>query len=110
VHGYAGLHRAEQGRRVGLLDPAWRKAVRAWAARTSAWPQSPRATASSDPSQSASARSSCASDVPLEDISQLIGHAPTTVTETVYRHEIRPALTKGAAAIDKIFAKAPESA
>jgi hypothetical protein len=51
-----------------------------------------------------------ASDVPLEDISQLVGHASTSVTETVYRHEIRPALTKGAAAMDRIFEKAPDSA
>jgi len=50
-----------------------------------------------------------ASDVPLEDISQLIGHVSTNVTEAVYRHEIRPALTKGAAAMDKIFGKAPGS-
>ena len=28
----------------------------------------------------------------------------------VYRHEIRPALTKGAVAMDKIFGKAPGSA
>jgi len=28
----------------------------------------------------------------------------------VYRHEIRPALTKGAAAMDNIFKQAPESA
>jgi integrase len=51
-----------------------------------------------------------ASDVPLEDISQLVGHVSTSVTETVYRHEIRPALTKGAAAMDKIFKKASETA
>jgi integrase len=51
-----------------------------------------------------------ASDVPLEEISQLVGHVSTSVTETVYRHEIRPALTKGAAALDKIFKQAPESA
>ena len=51
-----------------------------------------------------------ASDVPLEDISQLVGHVSTNVTETVYRHEIRPALSKGAAAMDKIFQRAPESA
>lgn len=50
-----------------------------------------------------------ASDVPLEDISQLVGHVSTSVTETVYRHEIRPALTKGAAAMDEIFKQAPES-
>jgi hypothetical protein len=51
-----------------------------------------------------------ASDVPLEEISQLVGHVSTNVTETVYRHEIRPALTQGAAAMDKIFKKVPESA
>jgi integrase len=51
-----------------------------------------------------------ASDVPLEDISQLVGHVSTSVTETVYRHEIRPALTKGAAAMDEIFKQAPETA
>ena len=28
--------------------------------------------------------------VPVESISQLVGHAGTTVTETVYRHELRP--------------------
>jgi integrase len=51
-----------------------------------------------------------ASDMPLEDISQLVGHVSTSVTETVYRHEIRPALTKGAAAMDEIFKQAPETA
>jgi hypothetical protein len=35
----------------------------------------------------------------------LLGHVSVSVTETVYRHEIRPALTKGAAAMDKIFKK-----
>ena len=36
--------------------------------------------------------------VRIEDISDLMGHSGTTVTETVYRHEIRPALTTGQAA------------
>ena len=31
--------------------------------------------------------------VRIEDISDLVGHSGTTVTESVYRHEIRPALT-----------------
>jgi hypothetical protein len=43
--------------------------------------------------------------VRIEDISDLMGHSGTTVTETVYRHEIRPALTTGATAMDKILAK-----
>ena len=37
-----------------------------------------------------------AHDVRLEDISDLVGHSSTPVTETVYRHEIRPALTDNA--------------
>ena len=44
-----------------------------------------------------------ASGVRIEEISDLMGHSGTTVTETVYRHEIRPALTKGATAMDKIL-------
>jgi integrase len=51
-----------------------------------------------------------ASDVPLEEISQLVGHVSTSVTETVYRHEIRPALTKGATAMDKILKKKNKTA
>ena len=41
--------------------------------------------------------------VRIEDISDLMGHSGTTVTETVYRHEIRPALTTGATVMDKIL-------
>ena len=49
--------------------------------------------------------------VRIEDISDLVGHSGTTVTETVYRHEIRPALTTGATAMDKILSKKrPKSA
>lgn len=44
-----------------------------------------------------------AHDVALEEISRLVGHSGTSVTETVYRHEIRPTLTKGATAMNKIF-------
>jgi integrase len=43
-------------------------------------------------------------DVPIEKISQLVGHSDTTVTETVYRHQLRPMLTHGAEAMDEIFA------
>ena len=46
-----------------------------------------------------------ASGVPIEDISDLVGHSGTSVTETVYRHEIRPALTTGATAMNKILKK-----
>ena len=43
------------------------------------------------------------SGVPLENISRLVGHSGTTVTETVYRHQIRPVLEAGAQAMDRIF-------
>ena len=42
-----------------------------------------------------------AHDVRLEDISDLVGHSSTSVTETVYRHEIRPALTDNATAVNR---------
>ncbi|NAS21966.1 tyrosine-type recombinase/integrase [Herbidospora sp. NEAU-GS84] len=43
------------------------------------------------------------SGVPIEDISRLVGHANTVVTETVYRKQIRPVLLEGAEAMDGIF-------
>lgn len=46
-----------------------------------------------------------ASGVRIEDISDLMGHSGTTVTESVYRHEIRPALTTGATAMNKILSR-----
>jgi integrase len=39
----------------------------------------------------------------IEEISRLVGHRSTSVTETVYRHELRPVITTGAEAMDKIF-------
>jgi len=44
-----------------------------------------------------------AHDVRLEDISDLVEHSSTSVTEMVYRHEIRPALTKEATAMNRIL-------
>lgn len=44
-----------------------------------------------------------AHDVTLEDIARLVGHSGTSVTERVYRHEIRPALTQGAEIMDELF-------
>jgi integrase len=44
-----------------------------------------------------------AHDVRLGDTSDLLNHSSTSVTETVYRHEIRPALTKGATAMNRIL-------
>jgi integrase len=43
------------------------------------------------------------SGVPIEDISRLVGHVSTAVTEKVYRKELRPVLTRGATAMDSIF-------
>jgi integrase len=38
----------------------------------------------------------------IEEISRLVGHSSSNVTETVYRHQIRPVITVGAEAMDKI--------
>ena len=39
----------------------------------------------------------------LQDISDMVGHSGTSVTESVYRQQIRPAITAGAEAMDEIF-------
>jgi integrase len=44
------------------------------------------------------------SAVSLEDIADLCGHSGTTMAEKVYRHQLRPVLLIGAAAMDRIFA------
>ena len=41
--------------------------------------------------------------VPLEEISRLVGHSSTAVTELVYRKQIRPVLQAGATVMDRIF-------
>jgi integrase len=46
-----------------------------------------------------------ANGVPVESIAQLVGHAGTTVTEAVYRKELRPVLTDGAEVIGSIFTR-----
>jgi integrase len=43
------------------------------------------------------------SGVSLEAIADLCGHSGTTVTEKVYRHQLRPVLLGGAVAMDRIF-------
>jgi integrase len=48
-------------------------------------------------------------DVPLENISDLVGHRDTTVTALVYRKQIRPVLLKGAEAMDRIFPSKPDA-
>lgn len=41
--------------------------------------------------------------LPLEEISRLVGHSSTAVTELVYRKQIRPVIQSGAVAMDEIF-------
>jgi integrase len=43
------------------------------------------------------------SGIPLEEISRLVGHKSTTVTELIYRKQIRPVLQGGADVMDRIF-------
>jgi len=45
------------------------------------------------------------SGVPVEEIARLAGHSNTRTTEVVYRRELRPILTSGAEAMDKLFQK-----
>jgi integrase len=44
--------------------------------------------------------------VPLEQISRLVGHSGTTVTELVYRKQIRPVVEGGATVLDRLFPRA----
>ncbi|HEY6791379.1 MAG TPA: hypothetical protein VI365_29120, partial [Trebonia sp.] len=41
--------------------------------------------------------------VPIQDISDTVGHKSTHVTETVYRHVIVPQIRGGAAVMDNVF-------
>ena len=41
--------------------------------------------------------------VPMEVISRLVGHRSTTVTETVYRRQLRPVIEGGASVMNRIF-------
>jgi integrase len=46
------------------------------------------------------------SDVAVEEIARLVGHASSKVTETVYRHQLRPVLTTGAEKMDTLLGAA----
>lgn len=48
------------------------------------------------------------SGMPLEQIARLLGHNGTAVTERVYRHQLRPVLEEGAAALDAILPGRPQ--
>ena len=41
--------------------------------------------------------------IPVEQIAQLVGHSGTTVTELVYRHQLRPVIQTGATIMDSLF-------
>jgi integrase len=43
------------------------------------------------------------SDVAVEEIARLVGHASSKVTETIYRHQLRPVLTTGAEKMDALL-------
>jgi integrase len=49
-----------------------------------------------------------ASDVRIEDISRLVGHSGSGVTEKVYRHQLHAVLDVGAVVMDTIFPLASE--
>jgi site-specific recombinase XerD len=47
-------------------------------------------------------------EMPVSQIALLVGHrGGSAVTERVYRHQIRPVITKGAEAMDAIFGPLP---
>ncbi len=82
-----------------------RRPRRAWlSSRSSRRSPAPRGSAGRGRPANCGTRScpsGCAHDVRLEDIIDLVGHSSTSVTETVYRHEIRPALTDNATAVNR---------
>ena len=48
-------------------------------------------------------------DVPIETIADLVGHKGTSVTERVYRHQLKPVITKGATTMNAIFTPEKEA-
>jgi integrase len=45
--------------------------------------------------------------VSIDEISRLVGHSGTSVTERVYRKQIRPVIQTGAVTMDRIFDEGP---
>jgi hypothetical protein len=41
--------------------------------------------------------------VPIEDVSRLVGYSSTSVTELVYRYQIRPVIQSRATIMDRLF-------
>lgn len=48
--------------------------------------------------------------VPLEEISRLVGHSGTTVTELVYRHQLKPVIQTGATVMDRLYGRKADGA
>ena len=48
--------------------------------------------------------------VPVEEISRLVGHSGTTVTELVYRHQLKHVIQTGATVMDQLFGRKSEGA
>ena len=48
-------------------------------------------------------------DVPIETIADLVGHKGTSVTERVYRHQLKPVITKGATTMNTLFNQTKET-
>ena len=46
------------------------------------------------------------SSVEPEGLRRLVGHRGTSVTEIVYRHQIRPVIQMGATVMDELFGNA----
>ena len=46
--------------------------------------------------------------VPMEVIARLVGHRSATVTETVYRKQLRPVIEGGASVMNRIFPRETE--
>jgi hypothetical protein len=44
-----------------------------------------------------------ADGVPIEEIARLAGHNRTATTELIYRHQLRPVITTGAEAMDRVL-------
>ena len=49
--------------------------------------------------------------VPIEQIARLVGHTGgSTVTETVYRKQLRPVIEDGATVMDRVFGRRSDRA
>jgi hypothetical protein len=44
-------------------------------------------------------------EVPIETIADLVGHKTTICRQKVYRHQLKPVITKGATTMNTIFKK-----